>query len=762
MDTNTNKNTKTNLAKEVKITKYEIIERLNKIQPRLQNEVQSLAIDLFDILMAYMPADKLKKILLALEYGHQKHYTQKRKSGEPYFIHPISVAIILSDLKPDAESIITALLHDVIEDTDSTLEEITKIFGDTVSLLVDGVTKIRTLKNASLDEEKAENLRKFMLAVSKDLRVLLVKLSDRMHNMRTIAFHDNLKSKHRIALETYEIYAPLAERLGMHNIRVELQDLSFKELHPAEFQHIIDQLDNFYSDAEKISIKLMEQLKQALEDANLQADLDSRKKSPYSIWQKMKNRNIAFEQLSDIMAFRILVDSKDDCYMVLGLVHKIFSVLPGNFKDYISMPKANGYQSLHTVVLEPNGHEVEIQIRTRNMHETAENGYAAHLIYKQGGTLEEKRANKWLRDLVKLIETSETSEELLQEAKMSMYLKSIFVFTPDGDILELPKNSSILDFAYLLHEEIGNNCISARINKRIAPIKTKLKTGDVVEIETSKNKLPTRESLNWVVTPRAKSKIRKSIRRQEKLLFLDAGKNILTKGLTAHSIHNTDELLADICKHYRAGSLDMLYTEIGSGRIEFREVLNWIAHKKLNKEALTGGFEAVNDIDDALEYFGANKRKDNNKITDDLFYEIDLSVAHKMANCCHPLPGDVIVGVVASGSQITVHRTNCVQILALNRDHLIDLSWKSNAKDNENQVLTSRISILSKNKKDVLVSVIEILGRQHVGLVNAKSANKSSNVIELLLDVNVQSLAHLENVMRALRTLPYIIYLDRD
>ena len=508
------------------------------------------------------------KIKKAIEFAIKYHGTQQRESGDLYYHHPIEVATIIAEMRLDTDSIVTAILHDTIEDTDLTLEDIEKNFGKDVAKLVDGVTKLTKINFKAENIRQAENFRKLLIAMSDDIRVLLVKLADRLHNMRTIYFITNQEKKKRIALETIEIYAPLAERIGIQQIKTELQDICFEILNPDIRQSIINRFESIEAGQDKFIPQIIDEIEKTVKAQDLKAEVSGRRKTSYSTWMKMKQKNISIEQLSDIIAFRVIVDTVEDCYRALGIIHGAYKMVPDNFQDFISTPKNNGYRSLHTVVIGPLRQKIEVQIRTHKMHDIAELGVAAHWRYKQNhedDNLDSKKYT-WIRELLSILEQNNDPEEFLQNTKMAMYYDQVFCFTPKGNLIALPKGATTVDFAYMVHSDIGNACVGAKINGRVVPLKTQLVNGDQVEIITSKNQTASPSWEKFVVTGKARGEIQKVIQNQRKGQHIKLGKTIIQKALKANKIEDESKALAIACKFFNK-TLDELFFAIGEGTI---------------------------------------------------------------------------------------------------------------------------------------------------------------------------------------------------
>ena len=505
------------------LRQYELIERVKAYDPNVDEEGLS---------RAYVFAMKM-------------HGQQKRDSGDPYFSHPVEVAGILTEYKLDYATIITALLHDTIEDTSASHADIENLFGKEVATLVEGVTKLSRIQLQSEKSKQAENLRKLVLAMSEDIRVLLVKLADRVHNMRTLHFIKDPQRRYRIAKETLDIYAPLAERLGINKMKDELEDLAFKEIHPEQYASIQTRLNFLREKDSNLIPRIIEKFTEDMKDTGLDFKIYGREKKPYSIWRKMENQSITFEQICDIMAFRIIVPTVADCYHTLGVIHTKYPMVPGRYKDYISTPKPNGYQSLHTGVIGPFKQRVEVQIRTPEMHEVAELGVAAHWQYKQKDFKADGKQFRWLRELVELLEQSSDPNEFLEHTKMAMYQDQVFCFTPKGDLIELPKDSTPVDFAYAVHSGVGDHCVGAKINGKIVPLRTPLANGDQVEILTSNAQTPSAEWERFVVTPKAKSAVRKFIRQQQREMFIAGAMSQLQKLYQANKLDYAEKKITE-------------------------------------------------------------------------------------------------------------------------------------------------------------------------------------------------------------------------
>ncbi|MFI5033683.1 MAG: RelA/SpoT family protein, partial [Reyranellales bacterium] len=530
--------------------------------------------ELVERVHSYDPEADEDMLNRAYVYGLQKHGSQLRASGDPYFSHPVEVAGILAEMRLDTSSIITGLLHDTLEDTDATREELTRLFGEEIAKLVDGVTKLSRLEVQSETTKEAENLRKLVLAMSSDIRVLLVKLADRLHNMRTLHHIKEPVRRRRIARETMDLYAPLASRIGMEKVKRELEELAFTELNPDGRSSVQARLGYLREKGEQIIPQVEAELTNTLKDGGLTAQVSGREKTPYSIWRKMQQKNVSFEQLADIMAFRIIVDDLAQCYQALGLLHGSYQVLPQRFKDYISVPKPNGYRSLHTGVIGPHGQRIEIQIRTAEMQEQAERGVAAHWIYKQGGPSTDAPQYAWLRSLMDILDKAPDAAEFLEHTKLEMFQDQVFCFTPKGKLISLPRGATPIDFAYAVHSQVGDTCVGAKINGRMLPLRTQLSNGDQIEIVTSKAQTPSPTWERFVVTGKAKAAIRRFIRVRQREQYLQLGKSLLDKTFHEEGYEVTDKGLDGVKANFKQASVDDLIATVGAGQIGTPEELN--------------------------------------------------------------------------------------------------------------------------------------------------------------------------------------------
>ncbi len=690
----------------------------------------------------------------AYVFAMKAHGHQKRASGDPYFSHPLEVAGILTKYKLDSKSIITALLHDTIEDTDVTSEDIEDQFGNEIAHLVEGVTKLTKIELQSEQSDQAENFRKLVLAMSEDIRVLLVKLADRLHNMRTLQFIENTDKRHRISLETMEIFAPLAERMGMQEMKNELEDLAFAQLNPDARSSITSRLQ-FLRDEGKDNVDaVVSELKNTLEKENLPSNVSGRQKSPYSIWLKTQRKNVSFEQISDIIAFRIIVDSTQDCYAALGVINQAYRVIPGRLKDYISTPKPNGYQSLHTSVIGPEKQRIEIQIRAKDMHEIAEYGIAAHSLYKLNGDASSGKEFRWLRELLEILDQTANPDDFLEHTKLEMYPNQVFCFTPVGDVIVLPAGSTPVDFAYAVHSEIGDHCVGARINSRSMPLRTELDNGDQVEIITSQAQIPSPIWENFVVTGKARAHIKRFIRSREKEEYISLGQAILEGAFANEGYEYTETIAHDVLTVFNKSTIDDLCADVGAGHITGLSVVEAVfpGIKEENKSRL-------------LSFARVRSRRKKLKVNDKIRPAIAIKgmipgMALHYAGCCHALPGDRIVGIVTKGRGMTIHTIDCEKLedFTDTPEHWIDLSWNEEALDGFH---VGHITLVVGNALGSLGKLCTIIGKNSGNISNLKITNRTPEFFDMSIDIEVRDAKHLTVIIAALRAISEIKQVER-
>lgn len=698
----------------------------------------------------YNPQVNAQLIQKAYIVSKEAHGSQKRHSGDSYFSHPIAVAEIIADLKLDDQSIITALLHDVVEDTDLTLDDINEAFGEEVSRLVDGVTKLGKIDVVNINENErlAENFRKLAMAMSQDIRVLLVKLADRLHNMRTLQFLPSKEKKIKKATESLEIYAPLAGRIGLNKIKDEIQELAFEIIDPPARLQIIEKLTEIREKNKDLIEKILDQLAEIFKNENFETDIQGREKKPYSIWLKMKRQNIGFHNLHDIMAFRIVVKNVGECYRALGIINSNFNMIPGTFKDYISTPKENGYQSLHLAILGPFNKKIEIQIRDVSMHEVSELGVAAHWNYKEKITKktknkiaiigEENNQYRWIRELINLFENSESASDVLKNNKLSMHQDEVFCFTPNGDIFNLPLGSTIIDFAYAVHSEVGNSCISAKVNSAIAPLRQRLENGDQVEILTSKNAKPSPNWLQFVTTSKAKTSIRNFIRNEKFSEYSVLGKAILQKYFLSKNVEFNETLLEKSLSKFAKKNIADLCFRVADGTISRQDIF----------KVIYPDYEIENKTLKNVKNENKSNKKNYSLPIDGL---VD-GMAIRYAGCCSPIPGDSIVGIINTGTGVTIHNQMCSNLknLALNPQRVLDVCWKNYDKIGD-ETYSSQIRVVVENISGALADITNIIAKKKMNIGHIKTTNRCADTFEVVINIDVKSVEHLEEMLSALR-----------
>ncbi len=706
--------------------------------------------ELVERVKSYDPNADEDALNRAYVYAMKVHGSQTRESGDPYFSHPIEVAGILTDLKLDDNTIITALLHDVVEDTEATLKDVEQKFGKDIGRLVDGVTKLSRLELQSEQTKHAENFRKLVVAMSEDIRVLLVKLADRLHNMRTLESVKSPDKRRRIARETMDIYAPLAERIGMQRFKDELEDLAFAQLNPDARDSIQARMEFLKRTGEDLPDRIVGQLKRTLAEDGTEAWVSGRVKSPYSIWRKMQRQNVAFEQLSDLVAFRVVVESVEHCYQALGILHSRYPVVPGRFKDYISTPKPNGYRSLHTGVIGPERQRDEVQIRTREMHEVAEFGVAAHWKYKQASQQVDGRQYRWLRELLDILEHASNPEEFLEHTKLEMFQDQVFCFSPKGDLIALPRGSTPVDFAYAVHSEVGDTCVGSKVNGRMVPLRALLKNGDQVDIITSRAQTPSPDWETFVVSGKAKSRIRRFVRMKQREQYGELGRQMLQKAFRQEGYEFTEKAIEGVRKKFHCEAAADVYAEVGQGHRTAREVLL----------AVFPGVKDSKKSDTIVPIGRARARQGKGKDSAVPIKGLIPGMAVHYARCCHPLPGDRIVGIVTTGKGVTVHTIDCETLERFQDtpERWVDLAWDVVG---EADRLLGRLYVVVANEPGSLGSLSTIIGKNQGNISNLKITNRSIDFFEMLIDVEVSDVKHLTNIIAALRATPVITSVER-
>ena len=718
--------------------------------------------EILDKIKKYAPNADVTPVIKAYELAKSAHAGVFRKSGEPYIIHPIAVANILADLELDMEVIAAGLLHDVVEDTPYTYEDITELFGKDIADLVDGVTKLGKIKYQTKEESQAENLRKMFLAMAKDIRVILIKLADRLHNMRTLKFMPEEKAKYK-AKETLEIYGGIAHRIGISKIKWELEDLALKYIDPEGYRELSDKITMKRSQRQEYIDKIVHLLEEKFKEVDINCEVSGRPKHFYSIYKKMKKKNKTFEEIYDLTAVRIIVDTVKDCYAVLGMVHTMWIPMPGRFKDYIAMPKPNLYQSLHTTVIGPDGEPVEIQIRTHEMHEIAENGIAAHWKYKEGITgnqdakMEQKL--KWLRQMMEWEKDVQDPHEFLDALKDDVFNSQVYVFTPKGDVIELPAGSTPIDFAYRVHTNVGNKCTGAKINGKIVPINYKLQNGEIVEVITSSNSTgPSRDWLNIVQTPTARNRIRQWFKKERREENIERGTDILEKEFKRYNIpyknSSIQKFLNQVAKKFNQPTLEDLIATIGYGGIATSQVMPKVRDfykKEVNRQEKEKRMQEKEDKIkknfDEHEYAKKRKKKDNGITVKGLD-----NILVRFAKCCNPLPGDDIVGYITKGRGVAIHRRDCPNIKLDDeflQNRLVEVEWNNPEKSK----FEGEVKIIAVDRVGLLNDIIHVVSMEKLSIsgINCRVLKDNTANISLLVEVN--DISELKQLMKKIKSI---------
>ena len=722
----------------------------------------------------YHPSTDISMIEKAYKVASEAHKDQKRKSGEPYIIHPLCVAIILADLELDKETIVAGLLHDAVEDTWMTYEEVEKEFGSEVALLVDGVTKLGQLSySKDKVEVQAENLRKMFLAMAKDIRVILIKLADRLHNMRTLQYMRPEKQQEK-ARETMDIYAPIAMRLGISKIKVELDDLSLKYLKPDVYYDLVEKVALRKSAREEFVNSIVKQVKQHMEDANIRAQVDGRVKHFFSIYKKMVNQDKTIDQIYDLFAVRIIVDTVKDCYAALGVIHEMYKPIPGRFKDYIAMPKANMYQSLHTTLIGPNGQPFEIQIRTFEMHKTAEYGIAAHWKYKETsdgkkpGKSEEEKLN-WLRQILEWQRDTDDSKEFLSMVKgdLDLFSDSVYCFTPSGDVKTLPSGSTPIDFAYSIHSAVGNKMVGARVNGKLVPIEYQIQNGDRIEIITSQNsKGPSRDWLKVVHSTQAKNKINQWFKTQMKEDNIIRGRDAIDRYCKAKGINLADlskpEFMEKVMNRYAFKDWDSVLASIGHGGLKEGQVINKMLEereKKLKREITDA--EVLDGIADTDGRSGeATVRKNKSGIVVKGLH--DLAV--RFSRCCNPVPGDEIVGFVTRGRGVSIHRTDCINVINLpedERERLIDAEWQGEENPSSTEQYSTEIQIFANNRIGLFADISKVFTEKQIDITSMNVRTSKQGRATIIMTFDIHGTEELNRITDKIRQIDGVLDIQR-
>ena len=687
----------------------------------------------------------------AYAFAKEAHAGQVRLSGEPYLSHPMAVAHTLAEMRLDVPSVVAGLLHDTVEDTIATIEEIDEKFGEDVADIVDGVTKISLMTFDSKEAQQAENIRKMILAMNEDMRVLFVKLADRLHNMRTLDFQKPEKQR-RIGQETMDIYAPLANRLGMHRIKLELEDLSFRYISPDEYNRIAQWLQKHEADDMQYIDGVISKLRKILYQNGIKAQIKGRIKHIYSIYRKMLAQNTTLDEMHDIIAFRAIVDDLKDCYAALGLVHATWKPVPGRFKDYISMPKQNMYQSLHTTVIGPRGERMEVQIRSEEMDKLAEHGHASHWLYKEGGRIKQKDAREfaWLREMLDWQKMESNSQEFLRTLRFDLFKDEIYVFTPRGAVKELPEGATSIDFAYLIHTDIGDHCAGAKVNGKLVPLSTVLKSGDTVEVIVDPNRFPSRDWLNFVKTAKARTRVQHHLRTKERDRSITVGKEILEKTGRRMNVNFNKVLkngtIAAIAKELKFSEVDELISAVGYARISARKVFNLMQPKEASPHG--------QPVEEAAEKGGAPSKSTGVTIKGigDLLTQL--------ARCCNPVPGDAVVGFSSRGRGIIVHRTDCPHIATMEPERLLNVIWEG--REDNSAPFPARISVFCVNKRGMLAQVASVIDKEGANIDSGFIRSHVDGKSEFELVIQVSDVVHLFRIVGMLRKVDSVFEVTRS
>ncbi len=706
--------------------------------------------DILDRIQDYNPAADLGLIELAYIFSAKVHEGQMRLSGEPYLSHPLEVAGILTEMKLDAVSVAAGLLHDVVEDTHASEEEIEKIFGTEVMQIVSGVTKLSALSFSSSLERKAENIRKMLLAMAEDIRVILIKLADRVHNMRTLQYHSSEQKRRKIAKETIDIYAPIAARLGIYRVKNELENIAFEYLLPDQFERLKQLVAKDRQERENYIETVKDFIKLKMDEKHLPSDVMGRYKRYYSIYQKMLRQKLTFEEVYDIIAFRIILDTKKQCYKAMGLMHAVWKPIPGKFKDYIGMPKSNKYQSLHTTVIGPYGERIEIQIRTKKMDKVAESGIAAHWSYKEGKTADTRIVKQlaWVKQMVENQADTSNPDEFLENVRIDLFPDEVYVFTPLGDIKSFPKGATPVDFAYSIHSEVGHQCVGAKVDGRIVPLKYQLQTGESVEVITRKGHQPSKDWLGFVKTVRARSRIRQWISTQEKERSRRMGREMCEKAFRKHKLDfNTfikSPEMEKVVQEFGYKSADNLIIAVGYGKVTTNRIMRSIDPQ--SEEDL--------DLTAILTKAAAAQKKGPGS---GIVVKGEEGVLVRFGKCCQPLPGDPIIGFITRSFGVTVHRTGCTNLVKTNPERLIEVQWDQATAE----FYPVKIMIQALDRKGLLADMASSISKAGANIMSVNSDTDDDNLVSSYFTLSVKSLEQLEQVLVGLKQVRQVQAVDR-
>ncbi len=707
--------------------------------------------DITSEILSYNPRADITLVEKAYVYSAKVHQGQVRLSGEPYLSHPLEVAHLLTRMKMDVVSVVAGLLHDALEDTKAEFSEIERLFGQDTANIVDGVTKISKMQFASHEERQAENMRKMILAMATDIRVIIVKLVDRLHNMQTLGFQSAEKQE-AIALETLDIYAPLAGRMGIHWLKSNLEDLCLYYLEPQIYEKVKTELAERREVREKFIEEIKDLLTRKLKDSGIEANVKGRHKHFYSIYTKMRDQNLSASQVYDVIAFRVIVNSLKECYEVLGLIHAMWKPIPGRFKDYISMPKANMYQSLHTTVLGPLGQRMEIQIRTWEMDRVAEEGIAAHWKYKENmiSSKTDQQQFLWLRQLVEWQKSLRDPKEFMETVRMDLFPNDVYVFTPQGEVKEFPKGATPVDFAYSVHSEVGDKCIGARVDGRMVPLRYQLENGEIVEIITSAKQHPSKDWLDFVKTPRARTKIRQWIRRQERDQSISLGREILERGLEQSHLDPPSmlkgEALQTVANELSFHSVEDILANIGYGKISPKQVIGRLRSKL--------GLEAEKPAGLVSKMVSRIKRK---KIPVGIKVKGLDDILVRFGQCCHPVPGERIIGFITRGRGVTVHRYSCPQMVGGDSERMVEVLWEPSDHD----VYVAKIRVSSLDRKGILADITSIMAQKDANIIQAEVKTNADKKADSYFTIEVENLQQLQDIVGAIKRVRNVMIVER-